>query len=224
MCFAPSRPKRDVVILGLTGAIGAGKSVAARMFLYEGAAVFDADDAVRGLIGGGGVAVAAVEAAFPGCGEDGPGGRGIDRAALARRVFGDGEATDSLENILHPLVHEAEAGFLCRAAARRARLAVLEVPLLFETGGDRRCDAVAVVWAPTFVRARRVLKRPGMTPKLFAAIRARQMPADDKLRRADFVIPAGIGRAVTLRRVRRIVRMLDGCRGLRWPPRPLPRR
>ena len=167
MCFAPSRPKRDVVILGLTGAIGAGKSVAARMFLYEGAAVFDADAAVRGLIGSGGVAVAAVETAFPGCGEDGPGGRGIDRAALARRVFGDGEATDRLENILHPLVHEAEVGFLCRAAARRARLAVLEVPLLFETGGDRRCDAVAVVWAPAFVRARRVLKRPGMTPKLF---------------------------------------------------------
>ncbi len=210
-----------MVILGLTGSIGVGKSVAARMFLREGAAVFDADAAVHGLIGSGGAAVAAVEAAFPGCGEEGPGGRGINRASLARRVFGKAEATDRLESILHPLVRKAEARFLRRAAAGRARLAVLEVPLLFETGAERRCDAVAVVWAPPFVQESRVLKRRGMTPARLAAIRARQMPAGDKLRRADFAIPAGVGRAVTLRQVRRIVTMLVGCSGRRWPPRPL---
>ena len=213
-----------MVILGLTGSIGMGKSVAARMFGREGAAVFDADTAVHDLIGPSGAAVTVVEAAFPGCGEDGPGGRSIDRAALARRVFGDGAATARLEGILHPLVRAAESQFLRRAAARRARLVVLDVPLLFETGSDCRCDAVAVVWAPPFVQAQRVLERSDMTAARLAALRARQLSDREKLRRADFVIPSGLGRTTALRQVRRIVRMLAGCRGRKWPPRPRPRR
>ncbi len=202
-----------MVILGLTGSIGVGKSVAGGMFVREGAAVFDADAAVHGLTGPGGAAVATVEEAFPGCAGAAPEGRRSDRAALA-----------ALEALLHPLVRVEEDRFLRRAAARRVALAVLDVPLLFETGGESRCDAVAVVWAPPFVQARRVLARPGMTPARLAALRARQLPDCEKLRRADFTIPGGLGYTAALRRVRRIVRMLAGRRGRKWPPRPVPGR
>ncbi|MFQ5957799.1 MAG: dephospho-CoA kinase [Alphaproteobacteria bacterium] len=208
-----------MVILGLTGSIAMGKSVAARMFAAAGAAVFDADAAVHALIGPGGAAVAAVDAAFPGCTRATEHGREIDRGALAARVFGDAAATARLEGILHPRVREAEARFLRRAAARRRRLVVLDVPLLLETGGERGCDAVAVVIAPGFVQASRVRGRAGMSPERVAAVHARQMPDRDKLRRADFVIPTGLGRGVTLRRVRHIVTMLAHRKGRRWPPR-----
>ena len=213
-----------MVILGLTGSIGVGKSVAGGMFVREGAALFDADAAVHRLTGPGGAAVAAVEEAFPGCAVAAPEGRRIDRAALARRVLGDGAALAALEALLHPLVRVEEDRFLRRAAGRRVALAVLDVPLLFETGGESRCDAVAVVWAPPFVQARRVLARPGMTPARLAALRARQLPDCEKLRRADFTIPGGLGYTAALRRVRRIVRMLAGRRGRKWPPRPVPGR
>ncbi len=213
-----------MLILGLTGSIGVGKSVAGGMFVREGAALFDADDTVHRLTGPGGAAVAAVEEAFPGCAVAAPEGRRIDRAALARRVLGDGAALAALEALLHPLVRVEEDRFLRRAAARRVALAVLDVPLLFETGGESRCDAVAVVWAPPFVQARRVLARPGMTPARLAALRARQLPDCEKLRRADFTIPGGLGYTAALRRVRRIVRMLAGRRGRKWPPRPVPGR
>jgi dephospho-CoA kinase len=198
-----------MVILGLTGSIGMGKSVAADMFAGAGALVFDADAEVHRLIGPGGRAVAAVEAAFPGSTRDTPGGPMVDRAALGKRVFGDSAATRRLEAIVHPLVGEARTGFLHDATRRRARLVVLDIPLLFETGGERRCDAVAVVWAPHFLQARRVLGRPGMTPERLAAIRAQQMSDHEKRRRADFDLPTGLGRAFTLRRVRRIVTMLS---------------
>lgn len=207
-----------MVILGLTGSIAMGKSVAAHMFAREGAAVFDADAAVHRLIGPAGAAVAAVDAAFPGCAFDTGDDRAIDRAALARRVFGDAAATARLEAILHPRVRDAEVGFLRRMAARRRRLVVLDIPLLFETGGERRCDAVAVVSAPRFLQAQRVLRRAGMTVERLSAIRARQTSDWEKLHRADFVIPTGLGRAVTLRRVRRIVRMLAEREGHNWPP------
>ncbi len=202
-----------MVILGLTGSIGMGKSMAAAMFGRCGAAVFDADAAVHALMGAGGDAVAAVAEEFPGTVADGT----VDRAMLGERVFGDPRATARLEALLHPRVRERETAFLERAAAQGARLAVLDVPLLLETGGEKRCDAVAVVLAPAFVQARRVLGRPGMTPGRFAAVRARQMSDHEKLRRADFVIPTGLGRATALRHVRRIVRMLAGRRGRHWP-------
>ncbi|MFQ5783659.1 MAG: dephospho-CoA kinase [Alphaproteobacteria bacterium] len=214
-----------MVVLGLTGSIGMGKSVAAEMFAREGAAVFDADAAVHLLIGPGGAAVADVEAAFPGSARLSPMGREIDRATLAERVLSDAGATARLETVLHPRVREAERRFLSAARRRRQRLAVLDIPLLFETGGERRCDAVAVVFAPAFLQARRVLARPGMTPERLAAVRARQMADCEKLRRADFVISTGLGRAATLRRVRRIVSMLIeypdcGPPGWTHPPTP----
>ncbi len=211
-----------MVILGLTGSIGMGKSVAADMFRRQGAAVFDADAAVHRFLDCGGAAVSTVEAAFSGSAEKTPSGPRINRAALARRIMGDRTAMQRLEDILHPLVRNAETQFLSSATARRAKLIVLDVPLLYETGGDRRCDAVAVVWAPPCVQAQRVLRRPGMTPALLAAIRARQMPAKDKLRRADFTIPTGVGRAAALRHVRRIVKILSHRRGRKWPKRPRP--
>ena len=199
-----------MLVLGLTGSVGMGKTVAAAMFAREGAAVFDADAAVHALLAPGGAAVAAVAEAFPDCIVENAGRAAVDRAALGRRVFDDPAAMARLEALLHPRVRAAEIDFIKRARARRRSLAVLDIPLLLETGGERFCDAVAVVVAPPFVQARRVLARPGMTPARFAAIRARQMSDREKIRRADFVIPTGLGRAVTLRHVRAIVRMLTG--------------
>lgn len=193
-----------MIVLGLTGSIGMGKTLAGRVLRRFGAAVFDADAEVHRLIGPGGAAVAAVASAFPQATLDGA----IDRGALGSRVFGDDHATDRLEAILHPHVVDAEGAFLMAAAARRQRLAVLDVPLLFETGADERCDAVAVVVAPAFLQAQRVLRRRGMTPVRLAAIRARQMPDREKLRRADFVIHTGLNRRSSLAELRRMVSIL----------------
>ncbi len=188
-----------------------GKSVAAAMFAREGAAVFDADAAAHALLGPGGAAVAETAEAFPDCLCTVDGRPAIDRRALGRRVFGDDAAIARLEAILHPRVRAAERRFIKRMRAQRRALVVLDIPLLFETGGERLCDAVAVVVAPPFVQESRVLARPGMTPARLAAIRARQTPDREKVRRADFVIPTGLGRAQTLRCVRAIVRILtDG--------------
>lgn len=201
-----------MIVLGLTGSVGMGKTAAARVLRGLGAAVFDADAEVHRLIGPGGAAVAAVAAAFPEIALegaiDGAIDEAIDRGVLARRVFGDDDATDRLEAVLHPLVIAAEGAFLMAASARREKLAVLDVPLLFETGAEERCDAVAVVVAPAFLQAQRVLRRRGMTPARLAAIRDRQMPDREKLRRADFVIHTGLSRRSSLRELRRMVSIL----------------
>lgn len=194
-----------MIVLGLTGSMGMGKSQAARALRRLGAVVFDADAEVHRLLGPGGAAVGAVAEAFP---DATLGDGGIDRGALGLRVFGDDAATDRLEAILHPLVRAAQNAFLMAASARRERLAVLDVPLLFETGGDAACDAVAVVTAPAFLQAQRVLRRRGMTAARLKAIRARQMPDREKLRRADFVIQTGLDRRSSLRALRRMVSIL----------------
>lgn len=191
-----------MIVLGLTGGIAMGKSTASAIFRSFAVPVFDADAAVHALLAPGGAAVAAVEAAFPGCG-DATGG--IDRAALGRRVFGQPDALARLEAILHPGVKALEARFLARCRAAGERLVVLDIPLLLETGGERRVDAVAVVSAPAFLQARRVLRRPGMTPERLRAIRARQMPDREKRRRADFVIPSGLGRRSAIVAIARII-------------------
>jgi len=197
-----------MLVLGLTGSIGMGKTLAARAFRRLGAPVFDADAEVHRLLGPGGRGVGPVLAAFPGVGRDTPRGRAIDRPALGRQVFGDPAALRRLEGILHPLVRQAERRFLDAARRRRRPLAVLDIPLLYETRGEDRCDAVAVVDAPLFVQRARVLRRPGMTPERLADVMARQMPSAEKRRRADFVIPTGLGRHVSWRAIRRIVREL----------------
>ena len=191
-------------ILGLTGSIGMGKSVAAQNFRRFGVPVFDADAAVHELTGRGGAAVAAVDAAFPGVVKDGA----VDRRALGAKVFDDTAALRRLERILHPLVRQAQRKFLQRARMGREKLVVLDIPLLFESGGDRLCDGVAVVSAPGFIQRQRVLARAGMTEEKFQAILARQMPDVAKRRRADFVIPTGYGFGFSLRRIRKLITML----------------
>ncbi len=178
-----------------------GKSRIARMFRHLGVPAFDADAAVRHLQGPGGRALAAIEAAFPGT----TGPRGVDRAALGARVFGDASALRRLEAILHPAVRSAQALFLARNRSRRAVL--LDVPLLFEAGGWRMCDLVVVASAPARVQRARVLARPGMSPGRLAAVLAAQMPDAEKRRRADRVIETGRGLLATFRAVRAIARL-----------------
>ncbi len=177
-----------MIVLGLTGSIGMGKSTTAAMFEALGAPVYDADAAVHALYAAGGGATAAVEALFPGVvGAHG----GIDRTALAARVVGDSEALRRLEAVVHPLVGAHRAAFFAEVAD--AEVVVVDVPLLFETGGERSVDATAVVSAPADVQRARVLARPGMTPEKLDAILARQLPDADKRARADFVIDTGRG-------------------------------
>ncbi|HKW53967.1 MAG TPA: dephospho-CoA kinase [Stellaceae bacterium] len=194
-----------MIVLGLTGSVGMGKSTAAAMLRQLGVPVHDADATVHRLMAPGGLAVAAVAKAFPDMRrKDG----GIDRAALGRRVFVDARALQRLERILHPLVRQSQRRFLDAACARRAPLVVLDVPLLFEGGGDALCDKVMVVSAPAAVQRARVMARPGMTEARFRAIMAKQMPDREKRRRADYIVPSGLGRALTYRKLKRIVREL----------------
>ena len=180
-----------MMIIGLTGSIGMGKSTVAGMFERLGVPVFDADAAVRALQGPGGRALPAIEAAFPGTTSP----AGLDRVRLGAQVFGDPTALKRLETILHPLVADAQSTFLARHRLKRA--VVLDVPLLFEKGGWTRCDLTVVVSAPARVQRARVLARPGMTQAKFAAILNTQMPDREKRRRADMVIETGRGRRVT---------------------------
>lgn len=191
-------------IIGLTGSIGMGKTTAAAMLLRLGLPVHDADATVHALFARGGKAVAAVGAAFPGVVIHGV----VDRARLGSVVFGDGVALKRLEAIVHPLVRAAERDFLARQRRRKARLVVLDIPLLFETGGRKRCDKVAVVSCAAFLQAQRVLARPGMTLERLRSIRAKQMPDAQKRRLADFIIPTGMGKPLALRRLKAAVRVM----------------
>jgi dephospho-CoA kinase len=194
-----------LIVLGLTGSIGMGKSTAAAMVRRLGVPLFDADLVVHRLLAPSGAAVPAVSAVFPGVAtEDG----GIDRALLGQRVFTNPAALRRLEEILHPMVAAAEKRFLARLRARREPLAVLDIPLLFETGAERRCDYVLVVSAPALVQRQRVMRRPGMTEIRLNAILRKQMPDHRKRQRADFVVPTGASRGLTLRRLKSIVRLL----------------
>jgi dephospho-CoA kinase len=197
-----------VIVLGLTGSIGMGKSTAAATLRSLGLPLFDADRVVHRLLAPGGAAVAAVAAAFPATGIH---SGGIDRRRLGERVFGDRAALARLEAILHPLVERDERRFVARASGRRAPIVVLDIPLLFETGGERRCDYVLVVTAPKFLQRQRVLRRSGMTPERLDAILEEQMPDAEKQRRADFIVRTGLSRKLSLQRLRAIVRLLRGC-------------
>jgi dephospho-CoA kinase len=196
-------------LLGLTGSIGMGKSTVAAMFRAAGVPVFDADAAVHRLQGPSGALLPAIEAAFPGT----TGPQGVDRAALGRAVFGDLAALRRLEVIVHPAVAHARQEFLRRYRAHR--IVVDDVPLLFETGGARRVDAVVVVSAPVWMQRRRVLARPGMSQARLTAILARQMPDIEKRRRADFVIATGRTRRDTEAEVRILLACLR-ARGIRY--------
>ncbi|SUB03114.1 Dephospho-CoA kinase [Pannonibacter phragmitetus] len=193
-----------MIRLGLTGSIAMGKSATAKMFAEAGVPVHDADAAVHALYAG--RAVPLIEAAFPGTTADGK----VDRTRLGEAVLGKPEAIARLEAIIHPLVHEEEANFLAMARAEGRRMVVLDIPLLFETGGERRMDAVVVVSAPAEVQRERALARPGMTAQRLDAILARQMPDADKRRRAHFIIETGSGLDPARRAVRSVIRALSG--------------
>ena len=190
-------------ILGLTGSIAMGKSAAARTFRRLRIPVHDADHVVHMLIAKGGRAVPAIAALFP----EAVVGGAVDRKALGNRVFGDPKALKRLEAILHPLVRASERHFLARH--RRRRLVVLDIPLLFEKGHQRRMHAVLVVTTSKPIQRQRVMRRAGMTAEKFAAILSHQMPDAEKRRRADFVVPTGIGFRATLRRIIRIAKDLS---------------
>lgn len=205
-----------MLILGLTGSIAMGKSHAARLFRAMGVPVCDADALVHDLFRPGGAAVAPVHAAFPDA-IDAKGG--VDRPTLARLVLGDREALRRLEAIVHPLVRAAQRRFLemqCRAGRP---IVLLDIPLLFETGAERRVDRVVVVSAHPLLQAQRALRRPGMTAAKLAAIRAEQVPETVKRRRADFVIGSGADRGRTAEAVARIIRTVARERGRVWPER-----
>lgn len=173
-----------MIKLGLTGSIGMGKSATASMFREQGIPVYDADAAVHAIYDIGGSAVEPIEAAFPGVTKEGR----VDRDALRARVLNDKEALKNLELIVHPLVGEVQRDFLEKAQANGAWLIVLDIPLLFETGGDARVDIVAVVSTTADEQRTRVLARPGMTEDTFEAILAKQVPDAEKRAKADFVI------------------------------------
>ena len=190
-------------ILGLTGSVGMGKSATARLFAEEGAPVHDADAVVHRLYEG--EAVAAIEAAFPGTTS---GGR-VDRGKLAARVLGHPSALARLEAIVHPMVRAAEEELIALAKTRDDKVVVLDIPLLFETGGDERVDAVVVVTASAETQRARVLGRPGMTMEKLEAILAKQIPDAEKRRRADFVVDTSRGFEVGREQVRAILKAID---------------
>jgi len=185
--------------------MGMGKSTTASMFAARGLPVYDADAAVHAVYAPGGAAVAPLEAAFPGVtGEDG----GIDRAKLRERVAGDEAAMKKLEAIVHPIVGAMQVAFMAKAVADGADIVVLDIPLLFENGGDRRVDAIVVVSAPEAVQRERVMARGQMTEEQFTAILARQTPDSEKRRRADFVINTGLGLDYAEAQVDEVIRAL----------------
>ncbi|OAP38870.1 dephospho-CoA kinase [Sinorhizobium glycinis] len=188
-----------MIIVGLTGSIGMGKSTAAQMFRELGVPVNDADEVVHDLYRG--EAVPPVEAAFPGVAKEGV----IDRAELSRQLLAQPERLGELERIVHPLVRAKEKEFIARYRAAGAPFVLLDIPLLFETKAEKRVDRVVVVSCDPEAQRARVMKRPGMTAEKFAMILARQVPDSEKRARADYVIDTSDSFDVTRAQVRTIV-------------------
>ena len=193
-----------MIVIGLTGSIGMGKSTTAQMFLAEGVPVYDADAEVRALYAPGGAAVGPIEAAFPGVVREGA----VDRKLLGDRVLGDPQALNRLNGIVWPLMGAARKRFLDLAEARNAEFVVLDIPLLLETGGEAKIDKVVVVSTTPDIQRERVMAREGMTAPRFEAIFAAQMPDAEKRRRADFIIDTGHGLEAARRQVREVLATL----------------
>lgn len=191
-----------MIVLGLTGSIGMGKSTAASALRQMGVPVHDADASVHCLMNHGGAAVGFIEAAFPGTALNGA----IDRNELGRRVYADPAELKRLEAILHPMVRVQEQIFLKTCRRKRVPVAVLDIPLLYETGGEKRCDAIIVVTAPKFLQDQRVLKRPGMSRQRLEEILSKQMPDAEKRKRADFVVQTGLGKRASRIALARILK------------------
>ncbi|MBA4801515.1 MAG: dephospho-CoA kinase [Euryhalocaulis sp.] len=193
-------------IVGLTGSIGMGKTTTANMFADEGVPVFGADAAVHALYARGGDAVEPIRGIFPDAVRDGA----VDRSALAAHLHENPQDFERLEEIVHPLVQAARAQFLENSKESGADIVILDIPLLYETGGEEQLDAVIVVSAPAAVQRERVLQRPGMTEEKFTAILSRQTPDSEKRKRADFVIETGAGLEAARRQVHEVLAALRG--------------
>lgn len=193
-----------MLIVGLTGSVGMGKSETAKMFAAAGISVFDADATVHRLQAKGGKAIPKIEKLFPGVIKDGA----LDRAALGAIIFSDEDAKKKLEAIMHPMVAEERIGFFESAEKANAPFVVLDIPLLFETGGDKACDKVVVVSAPADVQRARVLARPNMSPEKFEQILVRQTPDKDKRAQADYIIETDKGLDAARSQVVRIIEEL----------------
>lgn len=195
---------RQMLVVGLTGSIAMGKTETARMFARLGYPVFDADEAVHRLYDSGGAAVPLVAGAFPNAVSGGK----VDRARLSQTVAGDPQALARLEALVHPLVRREQQAFLEAARAAGHAFAILDIPLLFETGRDGEVDVIVVASAPEDVQKSRVLARPLMTQEKFAAILARQLPDSEKRRRADYVVDTSTGLEEAFKQVRAIAEEL----------------
>ncbi len=204
-----------MLLIGLTGSIGMGKTATAKLFAEAGVPVYDADAAVHALYAPGGAAVAPIGEAFAGTVRDGA----VDRAALGAAVLGQPDELRKLESIIHPLVGAVQRAWLEEQDAAGAARVVLDIPLLFETGGNARVDVIVVVSAPADVQRRRVLERDGMTEDKLDAILAKQLPDAEKRSMADFIVETDQGFDHARRQVTAILRQLDGREGTLWPPR-----
>ncbi|MCY4191351.1 MAG: dephospho-CoA kinase [Rhodospirillaceae bacterium] len=203
-------------IIGLTGSIGMGKSAAARYLRFLGIPVYDSDATVHSVYARGGAAVGPVGALWPIAVRDGA----VDREALDTLINADNSVLPQLEKTVHPIVHMAQQRFLLSNALRRQPVIALDIPLLFETGGENRCDAVFVVSAPAFIQRARVLARSRMTPEKFDFILARQTPDDVKRERADVVVPSHQGWLTMLNILRDAVGTVLTRPARHWPPDP----
>jgi len=197
-----------MIVLGLTGGMGAGKTTVARFMRRAGWPVFDADLTVHGLQAKGGKAVVAIARRWPQAVRD----DAVDRMALRRAVIGHPQEIAALEAIIHPLVREERRAFLRRMTRRGVRICVLDIPLLFETGADRDCGAVVVVTAPLAVRLRRVMKRRSLSEEQARHLLARQMSDRDRNRRADHLLRNGLSRGHTARQLKRLITSLESAR------------
>lgn len=193
-----------MIVIGLTGSIGMGKTTATRALARMGLPIHDSDAAVHVLFMRGGAAVEPVGRVFPSVIHDGA----VNRAALGSLVFRDPQALARLEAIVHPLVRRESRSFLKRCAMRRELIAVLDVPLLFEANRKNDYDLTILVTAPAFIQTQRVLRRPGMTEQRLADIKSRQMPDAEKRKRSDFIVQTGLGQRDSLRRLTLIVKLI----------------
>jgi dephospho-CoA kinase len=195
-----------MIVIGLTGSIGTGKSTVTQQFAQLGGATLDSDQVVHELLAPGGEAVAEVAMLFPAA----LAGNAIDRRRLGAEVFGQPEKLRRLEAVIHPLVRQAQDTFIRKAKEQGKEFVVLDIPLLFETGGEKRCDAVVVTTATPEIQRERVLARPNMTEEKLALILEAQMPDMEKRARADFVIDTSLGKEASLRAAEGILLQLKG--------------
>ena len=198
-----------MIVLGVTGSIAMGKSTVSTMLSCLNNPIHDADKTVHDLMDVNGAVYHEIAERFPNAVEV----NGVNRKKLGQEVFGNPKKLTELENILHPLVREARDNFIRQQNRYKSKLIILDIPLLYETGGEKQCDKVLVVSAPYFIQRQRVLARQGMTRTKFHDILKRQLPDYEKRKRADFVVPTGLGKAYTYKTLKRLVRSLNATKG-----------